>query len=164
MDKNKIRIRKNENEITVLIGKDNVQESIHYIRTNQIKKAEVTYRYEQSQIDFLSECPSIESLSLQGPNVKNMSGLYHLKSLKALAIDDAVPSLTIDFSQLNTLEEIYGTLPPKAVAINSLSNLKKMQIWGYKPKGKNLKEFTDLKALENLELISSNITSLDGID
>src|SRR5690606_21106780 len=145
-------------------GKYNVQESIQYIQTNHIKSVQITYYYEESQIDFLSECPSIESLSLQGPNVKNMSGLYQLKSLKDLAIDDAVPSSTIDFSQLTTLEEIYGTLPPKAAAIGSLINLKKIQIWGYKPKGKNLKEFSDMKALEDLELISSNITSLEGIE
>lgn len=86
-----------------------------------------------------------------------------MKALKDLSIDDAVPSLTIDFRQLTTLEGIYGTLPPKAVAIGSLIHLKKMQIWGYKPKGKNLEEFTDLKALEDLELISSNIVSLEGI-
>lgn len=163
MEKSNLRIRNDEEGITVLIGKYNVQESIQYIQTNQIKRAEITYGYEESQIDFLSECPSIESLSLQGPNVKNLSGLYHLKALKDLSIDDAIPSLTIDFRQLTTLEEIYGTLPPKAEAISSLIHLKKMQIWGYKPKGKNLKEFTDLKALEDLELINSNITSLEGI-
>lgn len=163
MEKSKLRIRNDEDGITVLIGKNNVQESIQYIQTNQIKSLQITYYYEESQIDFLSECPSIESLSLQGPNVKNLSGLYHLKALKSLSIDDAVPSLTIDFSQLLTLEGIYGTLPPKAAEIGNLINLKKIQIWGYKPKGKNLKELSNMKALEDLELISSNITSLEGI-
>ncbi|MGH2317780.1 hypothetical protein ACRC6Q_08420 [Planococcus sp. SE5232] len=163
MEQSKIRTRNDEAGITVLIGKNNVQESILYIQTHQIKSAEITYSYEESQIDFLSECPTIESFSLEGPNVKNLSGLYHLKGLKSLSINDTAPSLVIDFSQLTTLEEIYGTLPPKAVAIGSLINLKKMQVWGYKSKEKNLKEFTDLKALEDLELISSNITSLEGI-
>lgn len=163
MEQSKIRTRNDENGITVLIGKNNVQESILHIQTQQIKSAEVTYSYEESQIDFLSECPTIESFSLEGPNVKNLSGLYHLKGLKSLSINDTAPSLAVDFNQLTTVEEIYGTLPPKAVAIGSLSNLKKMQVWGYKSKEKNLKEFTDLKALEDLELLSSNITSLEGI-
>ncbi|WP_282020853.1 hypothetical protein, partial [Planomicrobium okeanokoites] len=163
MEKSKLRVRNDEDGPTVLIGKYNVQESVQYIQTHQIKSIEITYYYVESQIDFLSECTAIESLSLQGPNVKNLSGLYHLKALKTLAIDDVVPSLTIDFSQLTTLEEIYGTLPPKAAAIGSLINLKKVQIWGYKPKGKDLKEFSDMKALVDLELISSNIISLDGI-
>lgn len=163
MEKSKLRIENDEDGITVLIGKYDVQESIQYIQTHQIKRVEVTYYYEETQIDFLRECPSIESLSLEGPNVKNVSGLYHLKGLKFLSINDTAPSLAIDFSQLTGLEEIYGTLPPKAAAIGSLSNLKKIQIWSYKPKGKDLKEFTELKALEDLELISSNITSLEGI-
>ncbi|WP_244896256.1 hypothetical protein [Planomicrobium okeanokoites] len=163
MDKSKLRVRNDEDGPTVLIGKYNVQESVQYIQTHQIKSIEITYYYVESQIDFLRECPSIESLSLQGPNVKNLSGLYHLKSLKILAIDDVVPSSTIDFSQLTTLEEIYGTLPPKAAAIGSLINLKKVQIWDYKPKAKNLKEFSDMKSLVDLELINSNIISLEGI-
>nr|WP_298828980.1 hypothetical protein [uncultured Planococcus sp.] len=163
MEQSKIRTRNDENGITVLIGKNNVQESILYIQTHKIKRAKVTYSYEESQIDFLSECPTIESFFLEGPNVKNLSGLYHLKGLKSLSINDTAPSLAVDFNQLTTLEKIYGTLPPKAMAFGSLINLKKMQVSGYKSKGKNLKEFTDLKALEDLELISSNITSLEGI-
>ncbi|RAZ79336.1 hypothetical protein [Planococcus halotolerans] len=163
MEKSKLRVRNDDNGPTVLIGKYNVQESVQYIQTYQIKSVEITYYYVESQIDFLSECTAIESLSLQGANVKNLSGLYHLKALKTLAIDDVVPSSTIDFSQLTTLEEIYGTLPPKAAAIGSLINLKKVQIWDYKPKAKNLKEFSDMKSLIDLELINSNIISLEGI-
>lgn len=163
MEQSKLRIRNDEDGTTVLIGKYNVQESIEYIQTHQIKRVEVTGYYEESQIDFLRECPSIESLSLEGPNLKNLSGLYHLKELKILSINDTAPSLAIDFSQLTGLEGIYGTLPPKAAGIGSLRNLKRIRIWGYKPKGKDLKEFTELKALEDLELISSNITSLEGI-
>nr|WP_199172837.1 hypothetical protein [Planomicrobium sp. MB-3u-38] len=163
MEKNKLRISNDGNGITVFISKENVQESVQYIQSHQVKKVEVTYGYDESQIDFLSECPSIETFSLEGPSVKNFDGAYHLKALKVLIINDTSPSLKVDFSQLTSLEKIIGTLPPKAAAIGSLINLKKMQIWDYKPKGKNLMEFTDLKALVDLELISSNITSLEGI-
>ncbi|UJF28467.1 hypothetical protein L0M13_09250 [Planococcus sp. 107-1] len=163
MEQSKLRIRNDEDGITVLIGKYNVQESIQYIQTHQIKRVKVTDYYEESQIDFLRECPSIESFLLQGPYVKNVSGLYHLKGLKFLSINDTAPSLSIDFSQLTGVEEINGTLPPKAAALDSLIHLKKIRIWGYKPKGKDLKEFTEMKALEDLELINSNIISLEEI-
>lgn len=163
MDKSKVRLRNDRNGITVLISKDNVKESVHHIQTNQIKNVGVTYRYGESQIDFLSECPSIEALILEGSSVKNFDGAYHLKALKALIINDVSPTLTIDYSQLTTLEEIYGSLPDKALAVESLVNLKKMMIRGYKSKEENLEEFTDLKALEHLELMNSNIISLDGI-
>ena len=163
MEKSKVRLKNDKNGITVLIGKDNLQESIQYIQAHQIKNVEVTYRYGEPQIDFLSECPNIEALILEGPSVKNFDGAYHLKALKALIIDDASPSLTIDLSQLTSVEEIYGKLPPKTMAIGSLINLKKMMVRGYKSKKENLEEFRDLKALEHLELMNSNIISLEGI-
>lgn len=163
MEKNKLIMRKDEDGMTVLVSQENVQESVQYIQTHQIKSVEVTYDYEEAQIDFLRECPTIEILSLRGSSVRTMSGAYHLKRLKALVINDASRSLTLDFNQLPTLEEIYGTLPPKVEGIGTLNNLKKIQIWGYKPKGKNLMEFIDLKNLVDLELINANITSLEGI-
>ena len=75
--------------------------------------------------------------------------IYHLKALRALVINDTSRSLAVDFSRLTSLESIIGTLPPKAAEIGSLINLKKLLIWDYKPKGKNLK---DLKALYSVTL------------
>lgn len=163
MEKSKVRLKNDRNGITVLIGKDNVKESIDYIQTHQTKNVEITYRYGEPQIDFLSECPDIEALILEGPSVQNFEGAYHLKVLKALIITDASPSLTIDLSQLTSVEEIYGKLPPMTMAIGSLINLKKMMVRGYKSKERNLEEFADLKALEHLELMNSNTISLEGI-
>lgn len=163
MEKSNVRLRNDKNGTTVLIGKNHVKESIQYIQTHQIKNVEITYRYGEPQIDFLSECPGIEALILEGPSVKNFDGAYHLKALKALIIDDASPALTIDLSQLTSVEEIYGKLPPKTMAIGSLINLKKMMVRGYISKGENMEEFRDLKALEHLELMNSNIISLEGI-
>lgn len=163
MEKSKLRIRNDEDGKTVYIDSENVQESVQYIQEHQIKNVDITYDYKESQIDFLSECPFVEYISLEGSSIKDISGIYHLKALKDLVINDTSRSLALDFRQLTTLQEIYGTLPPKAEGIDSLINLKKIQIWGYKPKGKNLKEFTELKALVDLELINANITSLEGI-
>lgn len=163
MEKSNLRIKNNEEGTTVFIDKDNVQESVQYIQIHQIKRVEVTYDYEESQIDFLSECPTVEFLSLEGSSVKDISGIYYLKTLKALVINDTSRSLAVDFSRLTSLESIIGTLPPKAVEIGSLINLKKLLIWDYKPKGKNLKEIADLKALEDIDITNSNITSLEGI-
>lgn len=163
MEKSKLRIRNDEDGKTVYIDNENAQESIQYIQAHQIKSVDITYDYEESQIDFLSECPTVEFLSLEGSSVKDISGIYYLKTLKALVINDTSRSLAVDFSRLTSLESIIGTLPPKAVEIGSLINLKKLLIWDYKPKGKNLKEIADLKALEDIDLTNSNITSLEGI-
>ncbi|WP_249929407.1 hypothetical protein [Planococcus rifietoensis] len=163
MEKSKLRIRNDEDGKTVYIDNENAQESIQYIQAHQIKSVDITYDYEEAQIDFLSECPTVEFLSLEGSSVKDISGIYYLKTLKALVINDTSRLLAVDFSRLTSLESIIGTLPPKAVEIGSLINLKKLLIWDYKPKGKNLKEIADLKALEDIDLTNSNITSLEGI-
>ncbi len=76
MEKSNLRIKNNEEGTTVFIDKDNVQESVQYIQIHQIKRVEVTYDYEESQIDFLSECPTVEFLSLEGSSVKDISGIY----------------------------------------------------------------------------------------
>ena len=164
MEKSKVRLRNGKTGTTVLIGKHNVKESIHYIQTYQIKNIEVTYRYGKSQIDFLSECPDIEHLIIEGPSVENFNGAYRLKNLKTLVINEPSHTLEIDFSQLTSLEEIFGKLPPKALGIASLINLKKMMIWGYQPEEKNLKEITALQDLVHLELINPQLISLEGIE
>ncbi|WP_249222094.1 hypothetical protein [Planococcus alpniumensis] len=163
MKKSKVLIRNGKNGATVLIGKHNLQESIHYIQAHQITNIEITYRYDKVQIDFLSECPGIENIILEGQSVENFEGAYHLKGLRTLIINDASLALKIDLSQLTSLEEIFGKLPPKTLAIESLINLKKMMIWGYESKEQNLKEFAGFKNLVHLELINSNIISLEGI-
>lgn len=163
MENRKVRLRNDRNGITVLIGKSYVQESIQYIQENQIKNVEITFRYQEAQIDFLRECPSVEALILEGPSVMNFDGAYHLKAIKALIINEVSPSLVIDLSQLVSLEELYGKLPPKTLGIGSLVNLKEMMVRGYQSKGKNLEEFTNLKSLEHLELMNANLISLEGI-
>src|SRR5690606_17342073 len=131
MEKSKLRIRNDEDGKTVYIDSENVQESVQYIQEHQIKSVDITYDYKKSQIDFLSECPTVEYISLEGSSIKDINGIYHLKILKTLVINDTSRSLALDFRQLTTLQEIYGTLLPKAEGINSLVNLKKIQIWGY---------------------------------
>src|SRR5690606_26152729 len=163
MEKSKLRIRNDEDGKTVYIDSENVQESVQYIQEHQIKSVDITYDYKKSQIDFLSECPTVEYISLEGSSIKDINGIYHLKILKTLVINDTSRSLAVDFNQLTSLERIIGTLPSKVIGIGSLTNLKELQIWGYKPKGKNLVEFPKLKALVDLELINANITSLEGI-
>lgn len=45
MENSKLRLQKDENGITVRIGKYNVPESIQYIQTNQIKNVEISEYY-----------------------------------------------------------------------------------------------------------------------
>nr|WP_286181099.1 hypothetical protein [Bacillus sp. ISL-37] len=158
-----VRIHVDEDEdgkVSVKINEDNIKESIAYIQEHQIKKVDLSY--ELDHVNFISECPEIESLSLGGEDLKDVTGLYHLKNLKSLSINETRPSLEIDFERIPSLEVIYGQLPPKAKGIETLESLKEMVLWSYKPKTKNLEQFSGLRNLESLELIQSNIISLMG--
>nr|WP_180321250.1 hypothetical protein [Mesobacillus jeotgali] len=158
-----VRIRiDDDGEVSVKINVDNITESIAYIQEHQINNVDISY--ELAQVDFLSECPDIELVSLGGEDLKDVSGLYHLKKLKSLSINETRPSLEIDFERIPSLEVLYGQLPPKAKEIGTLENLKEMVLWSYKPKTKNLEQFSGLKNLEFLELIQSNIISLKGVE
>ncbi|MCM3575457.1 hypothetical protein M3172_19840 [Mesobacillus subterraneus] len=158
-----VRIRiDDDGEVSVKINEDNIKESIAYIQEHQINNVDLSY--ELDQVDFLSECPDIEMVSLGGEDLKDVSGLYHLKNLKSLSINETRPSLEIDFERIPALEVLYGQLPPKAKGIGTLVSLKEMRLWSYKPKTKNLEQFSGLKNLETLELIQSNITSLLGVE
>jgi hypothetical protein len=158
-----VRIRVDDDGgVSVKINEDNIKESIAYIQENQINKIDIAY--ELDHVNFLNECPDIEIVSLGGEDLEDVTGLYHLKNLKSLSINETRPSLEIDFEKIPSLEVFYGKLPPKAKGIEALGNLKEMRLWGYKPKLKNLERFSTLKNLKSLELIQSNITSLKGVE
>lgn len=73
MEKSKLRIRNDEDGKTVYIDSENVQESVQYIQEHQIKSVDITYDYKKSQIDFLSECPTVEYISLEGSSIKDIN-------------------------------------------------------------------------------------------
>ncbi|WP_225230684.1 leucine-rich repeat domain-containing protein [Cytobacillus stercorigallinarum] len=156
-------LRKEDDGDIVIINNTNVEESIIFVNQHQIKRLQIDDLYEQDNINFLKKCPNIENISISNHYIKDLTGLYFLKNLKVLAINDTDSSLSIDFSRCTSLEIIYGQLPTKIKGMESLVNLRRMELWGYKPKNKNLEEFRNLKRLSFLELVKSNISSLDGI-
>ena len=48
------------------------------------------------------------------------------------------------------------------VGMEQLKKLNKLSLWNYKPKSKNLSEISELKAVQELEIIKSSINSLKG--
>lgn len=157
-----VRIRKEDERVSVSIEEDNVQDSVDYINKHGIKEISVTH--DMCHLDFLSECPDIEIVHTGNEYLKDVSGLYQLKNLKSLSLNDIKPSLEIDFGRISSLEVFWGQLPPKAKGVGALQNLKEMRLWSYKPKSKNLEPLSLLKNLKSLELIQSNITSLKGAE
>jgi hypothetical protein len=160
----KVRLGKDGDGKTVIINHDNVSESIEYINQHNIRCVKVDEDYEHDNIDFLSDCLNIDSLTINNRFLKDFSGAYYLKNMKTLAVNNLRPSLRIDFDRLSTIEDLYGELPSKVNGLEGLKHLKSLGLWKYKTKNQNLEEFSNLRELKSLELIRSNITSLKGID
>ena len=51
----------------------------------------------------------------------------------------------VDLGKLTSLKELYGELPTRATGLSNLKNLKRMQIWDYKPHSKTFAELGEIK-------------------
>lgn len=159
-----VRVRKGSNGDTVVINNHSaINESIEFINKHNVTQVDVN-DFDYTDLNFLSECPSIEKLSICNHFLKDLSGIYSINKLRTLAINETTTKVEFRINELKNLEELYGELPKKTVGFNELIKLKKVQLWGYKPKSKNLIEFKNIKKLSDLILTQSNLVTLEGID
>ncbi|MFJ5763631.1 hypothetical protein ACIQAA_31990 [Neobacillus sp. NPDC093182] len=159
-----VRVKRDSNGDTVIIKDSSaINESIKYINEFNVTKVDVE-DFDCDDLNFLKECPSIEKLSILNHFVKDLGGIYDLKKLSVLAVNETTTKVEFRINEIKNLEELYGTFPKKTVGINELNKLKKVALWGYKPKSKNLNEFKNLKSLNELSMTQSSLHTLDGIE
>lgn len=113
-------------------------------------------------IDYLQECPTVESVNINSKYINNVNGLRKLKNLKNLIIQDI--DCDIDLSLLPSIEDISFTWGKNQTNLSSLKNLRRMRIWNYNPKSKDLEEIQFAKKLEELEIIRTTINTLKMIE
>lgn len=158
------RVKRNLNEDTVIIKDSSaINESIKYINEFDVKNVEVE-DFDCDDLNFLKECLSIEKLSILNHFVKDLSGIYGLTKLRVLSINETTTKAEFRIDELKKLEEFFGELPKNTIGINKLETLKRVEIWGYKPKSRNLNELTNLKNLSAIKITQSRIDTLDGIE
>lgn len=159
-----VRVKSDSNRNKVIIdNSQSVMESVEFINKHSIDQVEIN-DFEYTDLNFLQECPSIEILSIHNHFLKDLNGIYNLTKLRVLAINETTTKVEFRLNELKNLEELYGTLPQKTVGINELKRIKKVELWGYKPKSRNLNEFSSLKSLKELNITQSRIDALDGIE
>jgi len=103
-------------------------------------------------------------LSILNHFIKDLSGIYDITKLKVLSINETTTKAEFRIDELKNLEELYGELPKNTFGINKLKRLKKVELWGYKPKSRNLNEFKNMKSLNVISLTQSRIDTLEGIE
>lgn len=159
-----VRVRRESNEDTVII-KDSkaINESVKYINEFNVKNVDVD-DFDWDDLNFLKECLSIEKLSILNHFIKDLSGIYGITKLRVLSINETTTKAEFRIDELKNLEELYGELPKNTFGINKLKRLKKVELWGYKPKLRNLNEFKNLKSLNVISLTQSRLDTLEGIE
>ncbi|WP_341356751.1 hypothetical protein [Rossellomorea sp. y25] len=159
-----IRILKDKEGDTLIISQEHLEECLEYINQHKVFQVEINDDFEHEDVHFLHECPTIEKLSISNHFIKDISGIYNLKKLKTLAINDTKTTLQLKLNNLTTLEALYGELPKKTTGLEELINLKKLELWKYSPKNSNFEELKGLLKVKDIRLTQAKITSLKGIE
>ncbi|WP_144551293.1 leucine-rich repeat domain-containing protein [Peribacillus simplex] len=161
---NNILLRKSPGGDTVLVSSPNLPKEISFINENQITKVEINdYYYDLNEINFLSECPGIEQITINHFYLKDYSGIYNLKNLKTLDIGETEKNNILMLNELPFLESLYCYWTPKITGLNFQVNLQELLIWKYAPKERDLSVLFDLTKLKFLNLTQPKIDSLNGI-
>ncbi|KAB2355833.1 leucine-rich repeat domain-containing protein [Bacillus toyonensis] len=162
-----VRVREDSDGIEVLVSNKYLSECIEYINQHRITQvAIIDWYYKSEDVNFLSECPTVEEISLDSNYLKDISGLYHIKNLKALSLTDSTVldgKNEIDLRAFSNLERLFLTWSKKIKGLDHLKNLKGLWMWKYAPKERNLQELNNLEQLEELVLNQCKISSLTGI-
>lgn len=147
---------------SIVIEQKRLNEYVDYINKNNIKKLIISdLFYISNEISFLENCKNIEAVHIDADGISDFLPLYNLKSLKSLYINE--PTVELDVSLIKQLEYFNINDAKNLRGLNECKNLKDLSISKYKPKSKNLEELYQLSNLEYLQIVQTQITSLDGI-
>lgn len=146
----------------IVVESDLLDEYIDYINQQKIKSIYICNLYFfDSNIDFLQMCDFVEKVNLNCDCVIDFRGLSYLKELKSLFVN--VTKGKIDVGNYRCLEDLRIDMK-NVTGLDKLNCLKKLALWSYNPKSKDLSEISALRSLEELELIKSNINSFKGCE
>jgi hypothetical protein len=148
----------------IVIEEHRIDEYINYINNKDIRAIGFNCLfYNLEDIDFLEKCPNIEEVNIYSPEIKDFSGLYRLKKLLKLTISGHEFG-EIDFDKLKSLEQFIGECNKYLKELYKCISLKSLSLNKYKSINKNLEELMLLNKLERLQIIQSQIISLNGIE
>ncbi|MEW4923139.1 hypothetical protein [Algibacter sp. 2305UL17-15] len=150
--------------ITIRLDLSKIELCKKIIKDKKINSISINYNPNKiSDIDFLKDpffC-EINSIHVTSKYITNVEGLYSLKKLERLSINDIGSGLKIDFNKLTTLKAISFVWSKNFINIDKLVNLERFVITKYPHK--DLLLFSNCKVLNHLELIESKIVTLEGL-
>lgn len=149
---------------TIFIESHRIDECMAYYQQHGLSHiAVIPFRgFTGTSLDFLRDYPEVRGIALSDAAKIGITGLRFLEqSLKDLGVGDNRQAL--DLSRFPKLEVFSGDWHPKLRISDDCTSLRGLYLSRYRPKSKNLTELADLPALEQLALVQSPLTSIEGI-
>jgi hypothetical protein len=118
------------------------------------------FGFREGNLDFLCSTPDIEQVWFWEINLKDVEGLYALKRLRYFGIHEK--RAPIDFSRFPDLEGVVWHPRTMDRGVETLLNLRHLDLWRFKSREKSYRALQLPPALEKLEINWSNPKDLKG--
>ncbi|WP_396170762.1 hypothetical protein [Flavobacterium sp.] len=155
----------NGNPESFVLKGDRLNAELKYILDNRITSIYLNDFDSENiiNLDFLKEINFIEKINLNGLDI-DYFGIYNLHNLKSAIISVKNKKQYIDYSKFKNLEYLSTDWYSSFSDLSKNEKLEELTICKFKPKSKTLLELKLPKSLKKLEIVQSNIISLEGIN
>lgn len=144
------------------INSSNIDKCIKLMIERKINQMSLTSEYLLNNIDFIQnyDLSFIKGIYITRP-IKDLSPVYNLRNLTHITLPEDYEG-KFDFSYLPKLEFLGTTWKDKFINLGTCHEMKYLKIFGFS--NKDLSMFQSLTKLEEIQLTSSKMVSLQGIE
>lgn len=148
---------------SIIINSDAIAECMRIYDRYKLDGVAITtsHDYRLHNVDFLSEYPEIEHLSISD-RINDVSAIHDLNNLKTLVLSGK--GRKVDFAHFPMLTELNTDWSPKFINIGKCEYLNRLSLWGYNPKTKDCSTISDVPWIKRLMIAHSSIVNLKGLE
>jgi hypothetical protein len=162
----KLQLSENiEGWIFLRVESDKLEEYLKYYKSKDCDTIGIAvsrfHGYKLDDLNFLSSIPQLKALYLQD-SIPGISTIQSLNELQWLLLPESKQKL--DLSNFPKLEVIRGSWNSKLKNLSSCNSLHTISLSKYNPINKDIREFSYLSKLEELEINQSTIECLKGVE
>lgn len=149
----------------LLLEKNRINESIHFMKVENINNLEINYIFCGTKIDysFLNTFNFITYLQIVDSWTDDISEIHKLNNLETLSIKTNC-NTTIDFSVFPKLKKCILNWRSNAKSLYNCTELEHLALMHYKPTTKDFSLLKKIKNLKSLWISNSPIHNLNGIE
>lgn len=140
-----------------------IRECMEYYQDAKLDGLYISHHhgYKRNDLTFLKDYPFVTRVVVAySPRIR-VSDLCNLEGLRLICIADN--KQPIDFAAFPNLEDLSVAWHSKMTFPERNTTLKRLSLWNYKPRSKDLTELPEYVNLEELRIIRSPLRSLAGL-